>query len=604
MHTLRICGAAFAVLLAVGCGTDNTGAEAGNGSSSSSGGVTTDGGGDQDGAVEDGGVADAGAEDSGVTDAGAADTGVTDAGGTEDSGDDKDTGWNSDIKVCKFGEVKCQGAKLATCNNYEDGWIISNCFPGQTCSAGKCVPVDNNLIVVFDSSGSMTAKVTMGCWCGSGCSKDKKQCPAFLCKGTSPTGCQQKPCSSLKWPTCDPSLGCSRMDISKMVFSQALDKINANTTRMAMFRFPQKLKKGSSFASCTSGYYQGQSFISGESSPGPKDQQAATANSTWFWPSLNETLCVEFPPDGNFPTKAKMKKWMDGTEKQAIVGSCSNPSSICKSVLGCKGTCCSGQCYAHTDPELRPTGGTPIGKTLFYVGEYLRNQVVIDGKKCNTDKDCNNVNYLCKGGVCKDPARSCRSTVVVLFTDGGQGNSPDNYFAPWVQAKRLSTGLKCQSDKDCVGGSKCKELIDDKTKASKGKHCQHEFLANGGIDTYCTGTGKACLSGVTDPKDDLHCATQCVRHPQYMLTGQKVGSTGVPLSQQNNVLRSPDGKPFGVKVHVVDISAQANLSNSMSLSLAGNGKLLGADAADPSNFLKGLNSVFDIKNLKICGEDF
>ena len=39
----------------------------------------------------------------------------------------------------------------------------------------------------------------------------------------------------------------------------------------------------------------------------------------------------------------------------------------------------------------------------------------------------------------------------------------------------------------------------------------------------------------------------------------------------------------------------------MSLALAGNGKLLGADASDPDNFLKALDKAFDFKNLKVCG---
>ena len=79
---------------------------------------------------------------------------------------------------------------------------------------------------------------------------------------------------------------------------------------------------------------------------------------------------------------------------------------------------------------------------------------------------------------------------------------------------------------------------------------------------------------------------------------------GKANDMKHNVLRSPDGKPFGVRVNVVDISAQPNLSNSMSVALAGNGKLLGADAADPNTFLESLTAVFDIKNLKVCGEDF
>ena len=46
------------------------------------------------------------------------------------------------------------------------------------------------------------------------------------------------------------------------------------------------------------------------------------------------------------------------------------------------------------------------------------------------------------------------------------------------------------------------------------------------------------------------------------------------------------------------------MKNSMSLAISGNGKLLGADAEDPEKFLAALDSVFDIKNAKVCGEQF
>jgi hypothetical protein len=83
--------------------------------------------------------------------------------------------------------------------------------------------------------------------------------------------------------------------------------------------------------------------------------------------------------------------------------------------------------------------------------------------------------------------------------------------------------------------------------------------------------------------------------------GYKAPLTITAAQHKDNVLRSPDGKPFGVRVFVVDISGAASLKNSMSLALAGNGKLLGADASDPDNFLKALDKAFDFKNLKVCG---
>ena len=203
------------------------------------------------------------------------------------------------MKVCNAGETKCVGSKLATCGVYEDGYIETNCFPGTTCSEGKCVPVSNNLIIVFDTSGSMNATVS---------------------------GCQA---SGQTWPSCDPAKKCTRMDVSKQVFKSALAKIDDKVTRMAMFRFPQRLYKKST-ATCMSGYYSGLSSVSGETSPGPKNQQFVDANSSWYWLSLKETLCVPFPSDGKAKTKEAIKKWMDGTEKiQSSGGACSNSTNTC-----------------------------------------------------------------------------------------------------------------------------------------------------------------------------------------------------------------------------------------------------------------------------------
>jgi len=337
---------------------------------------------------------------------------------------------------------------------------------------------------------------------------------------------------------------------------------------------------------------------------------------------------------------------MDGTETKKQVGTCASTSSYtCNPAPGCAGACCPvNQCWIHDDPEFRPTGGTPIGKTLFYIGEYLRNRVVIDGKSCKTTADCNNVNYDCKQdgkhcntkadgctkGKCLDPARSCRDTTVVLFTDGGQGNS-NKYFAPWMQAKRLGFGLGCKNDDDCVGDSICAELKG--TKPTQ-KHCRRKTTVT---DWYCNPTMEPCLPNANEGTG-LHCSKECVRDPLSYLShgtwnkpctssndcnvgaGEKCGIppnsgltqnhcigypaplTAISKNSADNVLRSPDGKPFGVRLFVVDISGASSLKNSMSLALAGNGKLLGADASDPDNFLKTLDKAFDIKNLKVCGE--
>lgn len=468
----------------------------------------------------------------------------------------------SDVQapICTPGQQSCQGIKLATCGTKGDGYIVTNCFPGTACSGGACKPVTNNLVIIFDSSGSMDTVV-------------KKKDGTKMCAT-----------SSFSWPTCEygPANfppGCTSMGVSKSVFTQALAKLDDATTKMLMFRFPQKASSTGS-PSCSSGYYSGQATVTGDTGV-----ETVSSTTTWYWNNLSETLCEPFPADNTAKTKDGILKWMDGVESKAPV-----------------------------NPELRPTGTTPIGKTLFYVGEYLRSRVIIDGQPCTTDASCKNVNYVCQDSKCVDPVRSCRETDVVLFTDGGETNS-NTFFAPWVQAKRLSYGLACTSDADCVGGSICKTFKQclssgkpngklctqdvDCLSGTCAKTAQQQCMPAMDITGYfCTIGGTACLPDIKDPTSPTFCDTakggQCVQDPRPMLTvAAKVAD--------NNVLRSPDGKPFGVRVHVVDISGDSSSLDSMSLALSGNGKLLGADASDPEQFLGVLDAAFDIKTMKVCG---
>ncbi len=257
-------------------------------------------------------------------------------------------------KVCSLGQTKCIGLKLGTCGPYQDGWIVSSCFPGQTCvdkgGKGQCVVLAHNLVIAFDTSGSMLNKV-------KGCGK-----------------------GSDSWPTCKPSMGCSLINASKLHLAEALAKIDEKHTHMALFRFPQTVDYTVAAPNCQTGFYKGQPTLTGESNPGPSDQETVepAPASPWFWQSLDQTLCVPFPANEQAKSKPAMLQWMNGTESK-------------------------------TDPELRPTGGTPIGKTLFYIGEYLRNRVVVQGRPCKTSADCQNLHYACKQGdkPCESAADGC-----------------------------------------------------------------------------------------------------------------------------------------------------------------------------------------------------
>ncbi|MCO4759935.1 MAG: hypothetical protein KC502_00395 [Myxococcales bacterium] len=455
---------------------------------------------------------------------------------------------------CTPGEQLCLGAQLATCGSAGDGWLLSPCFPGQYCEVDSCVPLENNLIIAFDTSGSMNAPVP-----GKACKQ-----PGF--------------------PACSPELGCTRMDVSKAVFLQALKKVDTKKTRLALFRFPQRLARTSK-ATCSAGYVSGFPTLSGDTA----SEQTTTAKSSWYWSHLHEIMCVPFPINETQAGLAHLQvdQWMDGQETLKAPGNaCAGGGSVCAPDPSCgSGACCSGQCRAHEKPELRAHGGTPIGKTLFYIGEYLRHRVVIDGQPCTSDSACNNPNYRCEEGKCADAARNCRETVVVLFTDGGQPNDPTRFFAPRVAAKRLAFGLGCQSDPDCVGGATCQ----------KGR-----CLPASQTGYHCVATGSACKPSVSDPKDALHCQTAKGK-PSSCLPDVLSLTSATAKSASDNVLRSPDGRPFGVRVHVVDISDSANVAPSYYLASAGRGRLFTASSTDPLAFVHALESAFDMKNQKVCG---
>jgi hypothetical protein len=498
-----------------------------------------------------------------------------------DAAEDAASDVAADVVSCIPGTQTCQGAKLATCLG--DGWSVSNCFPGTTCVGSSCKPVGANLIIAFDTSGSMSEDVT-------------NKAGVKNCSGGYST-----------WPTCEYSTafpnGCTRIGVSKVVFKQALLKLDDQVTHLALFKFPQTVSSCASWGcSCDSGSYSGNDHISGDSG----SDQSAKSTSTWFTNKFDEVLCVPYPAVPGFDSKSAIGKWMNGTESQP------------------------------GDPELRADGGTPIGKTLFYVGEYLRNKVIVDGKACKVDADCGSVNYLCQSSVCTDPARSCRDTVVVLFTDGGE-SSENSYFGPWVQAKRMATGLGCVTDLDCVNDAKCQQVLQC-TKTGSGwtgssenvddKPCTTDSDCgnNGKCGSFQTCRAKAdptglpyfCSDGAApcDPLVSAHCKSSDPNKPckldatsglycgAYCVRDPRPGITATAASASDNVLRSPDGKAFGVHLYIVDIGSttDSDIMNSWRLAMSGGGHLLGVDAGDPAAFLGALDKAFDLKNKKVCGE--
>ena len=487
-------------------------------------------------------------------------------------------------KGCKLGEIACAGPTTALiCKDPKKGFEVQDCkdtdpcttdtcTPGTGCGnqakvngmscaqdkwcfEGQCTNVVNNLVVIFDTSGSMNQKV-----------------PGKSCKPT-------------KWPECiDAHKSCNRIGVSKSVFIKALAHVDTSKTRLAMFRFPQitwsedtplpdgALWSAPPYPDCVHGYYMGYQAMTSHSV-----QEEVGPDSSWYWDRLDEILCVPFPTQEGTDPKAEVLKWMDGVETL-------NPTV-------------KGQLASHDDPELRPVGWTPIGRTFFYVGEYLRNRVVIEGMACKADADCDNVNYTCVDGACHDPMHSCRKTTVVLFTDGGEINKATDFFAPWVQAKRLAYGLRCADSSDCVGGAVCVCSPDSPNCEPAERMC---LPTDKGTGFYCESNMKACLPEA-DPGDDSFCATG---GGLYSCQPDPIGTiTAGAVEAAQNVLRTPDGKPFGVTIHVVDISGAANgpKKHSGNIARLGGGRLLSSNGVNEDAFLDSLRQAFDTGPKQGCG---
>ncbi len=441
--------------------------------------------------------------------------------------------------VCEPATKGCSGLSLATCSTMGDGWVLSPCPPGHHCAlneadAGVCVPVADHLTIVFDTSGSMDTKV-----------------PGLDCE-------------SWTWPQCESSAQpCTRIGVSKDVFSTVLADIDPLRTSLSLFKFPQVIEPDDT-PSCTSGHYGGKTTITGD-----PDTHTISEASSWFWANIHQSLGVAFPETAELAgaSKTEILKWMDGSESLAE-------------------TCVSGQPYCHADPELRATGSTPIGRTLFYVGEYMRHRVMIGGRSCETDDDCPSANYRCDAdqGVCTDPARHCRRNTVVVFTDG-KGASFDEYFTGPVQAKRMAYGLGCAADADCVGGATCSSAGICTPADATGYVCQS--------------SGEPCDPASQDPNDPLWCPMMINQQQTCLPDPVSQLETVADLSDAN-ILRSPDGQPFGARVFVVDISGQDELADSFKLAAAGGGALITADITDQDKLLEQLQGLLDVKNSSIC----
>ncbi len=349
--------------------------------------------------------------------------------------------------ICTPGDAYCEGGKLAKCDPKGVAWVAIPCPPGQGCFKDSCEPLRHNLLVIFDTSGSMGSIGFMDqvpCICGS-----------------------QSQCKAQPFPQCeDAECPISKLGLSKHVFNKFFEIDKINNVHIVLTHFAQRIKYPPAM-SCNDlfsfgrGWYgfgmQDSDWLTGD------DGSHVTEDGGWFDQNLWEILSVPFPTSWDEENTEALKSWVNFNEE---VGPTEIPCSV-KS--DCPGGFCGVHpdtgdktCWFHTDPELRALTGTPLGRSLFYAGEIYRKQIMPNGKTCQSDADCANRNYYCTTtGVCRDPFAHCRANMILMFTDGVESpeTSLSDFFNPRVQAKRFRYGLGCSSDEDCGPDAVCQNDV-------------------------------------------------------------------------------------------------------------------------------------------------
>ncbi|MDP6946645.1 MAG: hypothetical protein QF464_21025, partial [Myxococcota bacterium] len=258
----------------------------------------------------------------------------------------------------------------------------------------------------------------------------------------------------LSFPSChDEGYPETLFDLAKTVFSENIVDAVGEFSHFALQRFPQHERTGL-IPDCIYGYYipSTDDTITGD------DGSMDTTTGSWFSAHRDEAIVVPFSVGLGLENTDALLRWLDFDEELvSTTQTCTEHSECPKG--GCDVNSRSGppRCLVHSQPELRMGGATPLGKSLFYAGEYFRTSVLIDGQACDDDGDCRSSGYACDGGACRDPYAHCRDNFIVLFTDGEETLFTDKhaFFGPQAQAKRLAFGLHCEVDADCRGGATC-----------------------------------------------------------------------------------------------------------------------------------------------------
>jgi hypothetical protein len=473
-------------------------------------------------------------------------------------------------QICETGECKapicqpnepdgCEGYDQRFCNSLGTGYFALPCGGGKVCEAGECKPVAPNIIMMVDTSGSMN----------------------WLVNGTKPNECFGGNCPPWTFPSCeDPVAPKTRLGLVKAALQAVVASESAANLRLALQRFPQIPFTEDDFfglaPTCEGGYWE---YTPGIVMTGDNNQKTTQLGS-WFTQAIDEIVPFPFSSAGATNLQ-ELAKWFDFNESIAPTqGSCWD-SNQCGG-----GPCIGGSCQFFTNPELRAVGATPIGKSLFYAGEYLKHFVLVEGKACQDTVDCGSPHHTCVDGACHDPFAECRPNVIIAFTDGAETENVhiNDFFHPRVQAKRMQFGLGCKADEDCLSGAFCLEGV-----------CRPPAGVVDEEALTCETGGLSCNSTWDCPDP---CATFGGCQGECLPTAVQV----VDNLTDANVLRDWSGNPVTVKVNIVDASGQIGANELVAR--YGGGKHFSVNLDDPNELVNTFGSLLgDAKSGAACGEE-
>ena len=455
----------------------------------------------------------------------------------------------------------CNGTGWLACNSLGTEWVTYACPLNSPCQDGACRPVEPNVLLVIDTSGSMNWKTN-----------------GDILEPCTGTDCE----ANWLFPICDnPQEPVTRLGRVKEALNTVVQSDAAAEVRLALQRFPQRpfepdsgfFGGGAGIPECDGGYWVSteEAMITGDG--GEHD----TSLDGWFGANLGEVLLYPFEDVTNLDILAQ---WFDFKVETVTTETVCEDASVCAG-----GPCVFGACLTTTNPELRGRGPTPIGKSLFYAGEYLRHTVLVEGKPCLTDDKCGSPHHTCVDGMCHDPYGHCRDHIIIVFTDGAETrNVPtSDFFNPRVQAKRLYYGLGCTTDLECLSGATC---VDGVCRAPEGTADAEAMICDAG-EAPCTNDNQC-----PDPCENWgDCPGQCAPTEPLMISDQ--GAQHLTDFLDN---------PVAVRVHVVDASGIEG--NNSLVATYGGGQYFDVNLDNPEELVASVYEILgDTKEATPCAAE-